>query len=350
MRTYFKNIIPLIIIPFVLLIYYGCGESRKDHPANDAVKTATGKEGRGNVKAEKKVFFRVLEFQGRIENNPHSLTDVCVPLGGYVKKLNFLPGDHVKKGAVLAEVSNPEYVLMQKEYHEIKNKLAYYQQDFKRQGELTIENAASVKTMQKAQSEYRSTEASLLANIALLEFLGIEAGKLDEDSIFSTISLRAPVSGYISKLNGHAGKFMEKEIPLYEITGYGRPMVIVSVKGKDLHLVNTGDTLQVILPGDKIEKGVIWKIIPDPGKVNAFKAHVNMNNIDGYMAGLEFRALFTLDSLQSWALPLDKIQRHENESFVLITRGTGKIKIPVKLGSKQDGFVEIIQPDSCLLP
>jgi cobalt-zinc-cadmium efflux system membrane fusion protein len=350
MKYHLVNITLTIIFLLTCLFYQGCGKSLKNHNGDVAEKSPAGNAGAGDVKVQEKAFYDMLEFQGKIEKNPRSLTDVCVPLGGHVKNLHFFPGDHVNKGDVLAEVSNPEYVLIQKEYHEIKSKLAYYQQDFKRQGELTIENAASIKKMQKAQADYRSMEASFLANVALLEFLGIEARNLDEDSIFSTIALSAPVSGYISKLNGHAGKFMEKEIPLYEITGYSRPLFRVLVKAENLHLVSRGDTLQVNLPGDTVRKGVIYKIVPDPEDDNSYKAYVHVNSREKWMPGLKFNAFFTMDTIHAWALPATIIQQHENENFVRVKRGTKYIKIPLTPGREQDGFVEIIQPDTRLLP
>ena len=60
-----------------------------------------------------------------------------------------------------------------RKYLENKSELDYYQEEYKRQGELTVENAASIKKLQQAKANYYKFEASYQSLKAQLELLGV---------------------------------------------------------------------------------------------------------------------------------------------------------------------------------
>ena len=99
------------------------------------------------------------------------MASVSPIIGGFIKSLNYFPGDFVEKGAVIASLQHPDFISLQQQYIETKSQIDYYQEEFKRQGELTVENAASIKNMQKAKADYLSSEAtykSLKSQLKLL--------------------------------------------------------------------------------------------------------------------------------------------------------------------------------------
>jgi len=76
---------------------------------------------------------------------------------GLLKTVSFPSGSYVKQGEVLAMIENIEFLKLQQQYLEAKSEFFYYGEDLKRQGGLAIENATSVKRMQQAQRDYKTS-------------------------------------------------------------------------------------------------------------------------------------------------------------------------------------------------
>jgi cobalt-zinc-cadmium efflux system membrane fusion protein len=156
-------------------------------------------------------------FRGRgyLYLPPDRLATVTAPMAGFIKKMYYSTGDYVKKGRLLAVLKHLE----------AKSMLDYYDEDFKRQGDLTLDHATSIKKMQKAQADYWSVEAKLRALEAQLKFIGIDPEKVKNTGFTSSISIYAPVNGYITKVEGNIGKFVDSYGFIYEIADIGNLLV-----------------------------------------------------------------------------------------------------------------------------
>jgi cobalt-zinc-cadmium efflux system membrane fusion protein len=166
-------------------------------------------------------------FRGRgyLYLPPDRLATVTAPMAGFIKKMYYSTGDYVKKGRLLAVLKHQDYIKIQKDYLEAKSMLDYYDEDFKRQGDLTLDHATSIKKMQKAQADYWSVEAKLRALEAQLKFIGIDPEKVKNTGFTSSISIYAPVNGYITKVEGNIGKFVDSYGFIYEIADIGNLLV-----------------------------------------------------------------------------------------------------------------------------
>ena len=54
-----------------------------------------------------------------------TMATVCMPLGGFIKSTTLLPGNAVNKGQTLAVIENQDFVDIQQNYLEAKNKLVF---------------------------------------------------------------------------------------------------------------------------------------------------------------------------------------------------------------------------------
>jgi cobalt-zinc-cadmium efflux system membrane fusion protein len=160
---------------------------------------------------------RTFRCKGYFSLHPARLATVTVPINGFIKKMYYNTGDYVKKGSLLAVLTHQDYIKIQEDYLEAKNQVDYYIEDFKRQGELTLEHASSIKRMQRAQTDYWANEARLRALKAQLDYIGIDANKVEKEGFTNTINISAPVSGYITGVDGNTGKFIDSYAFIYEI-------------------------------------------------------------------------------------------------------------------------------------
>jgi cobalt-zinc-cadmium efflux system membrane fusion protein len=175
--------------------------------------------------------------------HPARLATVTAPINGFIKKMYYNNGDYVKKGALLAVLTHQDYIKIQRDYLEARSQADYYTEDFKRQGELTLEHASSIKRMQRAQSDYWANEARLRALKAQLDYIGIDAEKVVKEGFTNTINIYAPVSGYIIKTEGNTGKFIDSYAFIYEIAdinelliSFELPCALYDRIYKDMHV------------------------------------------------------------------------------------------------------------------
>ena len=66
-----------------------------------------------------------LKVSGLVTVAPQNMAMVSMPLGGFVKSIATIPGSSVSKGQTLALLENQDFVDIQQNYLEAKNKLEY---------------------------------------------------------------------------------------------------------------------------------------------------------------------------------------------------------------------------------
>jgi len=216
---------------FILLFFISC---QREHieKAEDETSTAAASEVRDTFICS-----------GYFTLHPARLATVTAPINGFIKKMYYNNGDYVKKGALLAVLTHQDYIKIQRDYLEARSQADYYTEDFKRQGELTLEHASSIKRMQRAQSDYWANEARLRALKAQLDYIGIDAEKVVKEGFTNTINIYAPVSGYIIKTEGNTGKFIDSYAFIYEIAdinelliSFELPCALYDRIYKDMHI------------------------------------------------------------------------------------------------------------------
>ena len=204
-----------------------------------------------------------INCSGTLEAGPNQQALVCAPLRGFLKKILLSIGDYVSKGTALAILEHSEYIILQQEFLEVSSQYEYFKEDFKRQGELTLEDAASVKTMQHAQNEFRKTEARLYSLRQQLGFLGINADSLTIDNMVPEIILRSPISGYITAIDGQIGLLCDENEPIFAIVGTQSSILHLKVDEKNTPIISKGKLVEFSLTNrtDKIYKAGIKSVL-----------------------------------------------------------------------------------------
>ena len=97
----------------------------------------------------------VLTLQGTIDVPPQSTISLSFPLGGYLKATRMLPGMRVKKGQVLAELEDIQFIQLQQDYLTAREKFELAQSEFVRQKDLNQHKASSDKVFQQARQKWK---------------------------------------------------------------------------------------------------------------------------------------------------------------------------------------------------
>ena len=206
-----------------------------------------------------------LECKGIIIASPNGIKTVSTPYPGIIRNLNLTPGEVITKGTLIAEIENPEFIKLQEEYLNYKSDYRYLKEDYKRQGELNLENATSMKVMQKAQQEFEQAETSMLSLQKQLQLLGINPDSLNYKNLQPVIKVFASGTGIVSDINVNPGMFCKPENAICKITDNQHPMIQIHSSVQMIGRIKVGQKIEFTIPtnGGKIYDALISGIIPD---------------------------------------------------------------------------------------
>ena len=214
---------PFILFIFLVMsIFSSCSTSRngeveeEDHTEmiSDDVRISKAQFSTVRMelgKVEKHIFFESIKSYGVIDVPPENRSSVSAYFGGYVKKLQLLEGQKVKKGDLLFTLENPSYVEIQQEYLEAKGQLVYLQSDYERQKNLVKDNVSSQKKYLKSEADYQVTLVRFESLKKKLSLMNINPASLDETTIRSEIEVTAPLGGVISTVNATRGMYLNPD-------------------------------------------------------------------------------------------------------------------------------------------
>ena len=296
-------------------------------------------------KISKRLLSDIVECNGSVEANPNNQAMVSPVMAGYLKKIHVQMGQRVSTNQRLATLTHPGYIKLQQEYLETKSQYDFYKEDFKRQGELSLEQATSIKKMQEAKNEFRKIEARLFALRHQLAFLGINADSLHVDNMQNEIWLTSPIAGVVSEINGSIGMLCREENPIFRIMGTGHPLLHLKVYERDALKIS---------PDQKIEFSLLTH--PEkmyPARVISSTSNIDENNLitvhadilggeNALFPGMYVKARIMVSSDSVYALNSDAVARAENKSYIFERMDTATFRaIEIETGIEMDNWIEI---------
>jgi cobalt-zinc-cadmium efflux system membrane fusion protein len=129
------------------------------------------------------------KVNGSIDVPPQNMVSVSMPLGGYLKSTQLLPGMHIKKGEVIAEMEDQQYIQLQQDFLIAQSKLNLLELDFQRQQALNQSKATSDKVFQIAKNDFESQKIICQSLSEKLKLLGINPFKLTAELLSKSIFL-----------------------------------------------------------------------------------------------------------------------------------------------------------------
>jgi cobalt-zinc-cadmium efflux system membrane fusion protein len=283
---------------------------------------------------------------GVVDVPPQNMVSVSFPLGGYLKYTKLLPGMHVSKGEIIAQMEDQSLVQLQQDYLVTKAKLEYLEKEYDRQKELNAEKVNSDKTFQQVTADYTSQKVMLKGYAEKLRLINISPEGLTEDKISRRVSLYSPISGYVSKVNVNTGKFVQATDVLFELINPDDIHAALSIFEKDLGKVGIGQRVKISFV-DEPEKEYEGEVILVNRNVDENRtaiAHCHfLSHPKQLLPGMFLNARIHVKESMVNVLPEEAIVRYENKEYVFVETGTGKYQmVEVTIGEKEKGKVEIL--------
>ncbi|MBV6880977.1 efflux RND transporter periplasmic adaptor subunit [Epilithonimonas ginsengisoli] len=287
----------------------------------------------------------VLKINGKIDVPPQNLVSVSVPLGGYLKNTNLLPGMRVSKGQVIAVIENPQFIQLQQDYLMAKSKLHFAELDYNRQKKLNQSQASSDKVMQMAQSEMNSQRIMMNTLAEQLRLVNINAGSLTSGNIRKSVLVYSTINGFVSKVNVNIGKFVNPSDVLFELINPNNIHLNLKVYEKDLQMLKIGQkfTAYTNTQPEKKYGGEIILISKDINADGTADVHCHFEQYDQNLTpGMYMNAEVETETSFSNSLPDESIVNFEGKDYVFVQEKKQTYRmIPVTLGEAENGFIQI---------
>ncbi len=297
-----------------------------------------------------------LKVSGLVAVAPQNLATVSAPLGGFVKSASLMPGSTVTKGQTLAVLENQEFIDIQQNYLETKNKLEYAEAEYKRQNELYKNEVSSTKNMQQVTTEYKSLKTQVKALEQKLALVGINPSNLTDDNISRSIPVVSPISGYVKTVNVNIGKFVSPSDVLFEIVNSDNLFLELTLFEKDADKASAGQKIRFLINNESEQhEAVIYQTGKSISADKTYKVYATVSgNCRNVLPGMYVNAEIEASSNQVTAVPNESIASFDEKDYIFVFE-KNKVEdgkpfteyrmIQVQKGVSDKGFTEIVLPE-----
>ncbi|GAB2555434.1 hypothetical protein GCM10027190_02040 [Spirosoma areae] len=304
----------------------------------------------------------LLQVNGTLDVPAQHQVSVSVPFGGYIRQIRLEPGMHIRKGQPVVVLENPDYIQFQQDYLDTKAKLAYATLEYDRQQELSRDNVSALKVFQQTRASQQSLQAQLAGMGQRLSMLGINPVALTPDRLTRTITVPAPVSGFVTDVPVNNGRFVTPADVVVQLTDMSHLHVQLRVFEKDIPRIHTGQRIRFSLGADQggsgnslTHRGTIFLIGKSiaPDRTIPVLAHPEGYAGD-YIPGAYVSAQIDIQTQPLLTLPQAAVVDYGGKSYIYVlehrpdstTRPAAYPfrQVAVKTGVREHGYVAVVLP------
>lgn len=294
---------------------------------------------------------RTLRLTGSVAFNAFKTTPVITQVGGPVGRILVVPGQFVRAGQPLLEVSSPDYSLLLASYVKARDTLRVATENYQRARDLYAHHAIAQRDLLQAESDQIQAQADMNAAIQGMKVLGIS----DPDALakqptaFSQIPLLAPIGGEVVERLVSPGQVLQAgSTQAFTISDTSTVWVLADIYQADLSYIHMGDRVTVQTDAYPTTfQGRISYISPalDPN-TRTLQARIVVDNPDDKLK----KDMYVSVSVTAGVIPnaIDVpdaaiLRNDENEPFVYIESAPGSFgRRQVQIGQSAAGKTEIL--------
>jgi len=273
---------------------------------------------------EQKQLSATLKANGALRVPNSNKANATSLFGGVIKSLNVEIGDFVRKGQVIATISNPQFIQLQEEYLSINSRIEFAEQEVARQRELNEGNAGAKKNLQSATTELntlRTRKASLQQQI---QMMGINPASLSNSNLKSSLVVTSPISGTVSNVFAKIGSYVDVSSPIAEIIENTALHLDLQVYEKDIPLIKIGQKIDFVVTNNpnKTYSAEVYSIGSSfSGESKTIAVHSKITGDKaGLIDGMSITGMVSLDDVLSTAVPNDAIVNADGKYYIFLVK------------------------------
>lgn len=293
---------------------------------------------------------RTLRLSGQVAYNGFKTTPVITAVGGPVSQLLVFPGQHVRAGQPMLEVSSPDYSQLRASYLKARDSYNLADKNYQRAQDLYAHHAIAEADLLQTESVRTQAQADMNAAEQGLHILGIT----NLDSLASApptaqIPVRAPISGEVVDRLCSPGQLIQAgATQCFTISDMSTVWVLVNVYQNQLSYIHNGEAVSVQTDAyPTIFHGKISYLAPavDPNTRTLQARIVTENPSQRLKNQMYVTATVVAGTIpKAITVPVASVLRNaENQPFVYVqTAPTQFSRRMVEVGETQEGRIQIL--------
>jgi len=293
---------------------------------------------------------RTLRLSGQVAYNGFKTTPVITAVGGPVTRVLAYPGQHVRVGQPMLEISSPDYSQLRANYLKARDSYNLADKNFKRSKDLYAHHAVAEADLLQAESIRNQAQADMTAAEQGLHILGItNPDSLATAPASAQIPLLAPISGEVVDRECSPGQLIQAgATQCFTISDMSTVWVLVNVYQNQLSYIHSGDAVSVKTDAyPTVFHGKISYLAPavDPNTRTLQARIVTENPGDRLKNQMYVTASVIAGTIpKAITVPVASVLRNaENQPFVYVQTGAAQFsRRMVEIGETANGRVEIL--------
>ena len=241
---------------------------------------------------------------------------------GVVKSLLVQPGNTVRKGQVIATVSNPEFVQVQSDYLNVSAKIGLAELEVKRQKDLNAGNAGALKNLQAAETELRTLRTAKSTYEQQIRLMGINPSKLSNGKLISVLSITSPIGGVVSDVKVEIGSYIDVSTTIAEIVDNSQLHLDLFVYEKDLPKLKNNQLIHFTLtnnPGKEYDAEIYSLGSSFEGESKAVTVHARVQgDKTGLIDGMNITAVISWYKATVPAVPSEAVVTIAGQDYIFV--------------------------------
>ena len=255
---------------------------------------------------------------------------LSVEVAGRVASIKRREGDYVRKGQVLATLSNTDLSLnrmvLRARVKEAEAELAQSRKSLQRTSMLHRQNLASREEFENETASVQVMEARHASAVAQLRRVQTQVKML---------IIRAPISGQIIKSDLDIGQWINSNKPIFEIYNFDRFELLVGVPGRFLNSVSKSSAVKVRVKeiGEELQGAILAVVRHVDSSSGNFMLRIAAKNPRGRpLSGLLAEIAVPVGNGKAvLTVPRDAIVRRAGKTQVVVVRGGKAQIVPVSV-------------------
>lgn len=289
---------------------------------------------------EEKELTAALKANGTLKVPNQNRATVNTLYSGVIQTILVQPGDAVKKGQVIATLTNPDFMRSQEEFVSVNDRITLAEIEYNRQKELSAGNAGALRNFQTAETELKTLRTRRNTLSQQIQLMGIDPTRISTGKLVSILSVKSPIAGVVSNVVAQIGSFADLTTPIAEIVDNSQLHLDLYVYEKDLPKLRNNQIIHFTLtnaPGKEYDARIFSLGSSFEGESKAVSVHAKvMGNKSGLIDGMNITAAVSLEKATVPAVPTEAIVNHQGLDYIFIVSDAHGEKEHLKEGHSHE--------------
>jgi cobalt-zinc-cadmium efflux system membrane fusion protein len=292
-----------------------------------------------------------LRLTGAVAYNAFNTTPVITQVGGPVSRILVVPGQHVKAGEPMLDVTSPDYSQLLDSYLKAADSFRLADRFYVRAQGLYEHHAIAERDLEQAESDRTLAQADLNAAEQGLKILGIKNPEdLAKAPSSALIPVLAPIGGEVVERLVQPGQVVQAgQTQAFTITDLSTVWVLANVYQADLAYVRNGDDVVVETDAypDRFHGRISYVSSALDPNTRTLQARILVDNPGEKLKRDMYCTVTVTAGVLSnvIAVPNSSVLRDDNnQPFVYVATGQNQFgRRDVNLGETQNGQTQIMK-------